>query len=72
MGNERAYRLIRRESTANSVSETIGDPSPLSSPLGQLSESPISESFIGGFPLHRDEPMKLSVDTLSSGYDLSR
>lgn len=71
-GNERAYRLIRCESTVNNASKTIGEPSPLSSPLGPLSESPESEYFMGGLSLQRDEPMKLSVDSLPSGYDLSR
>ncbi|KAJ5676251.1 hypothetical protein N7462_009148, partial [Penicillium macrosclerotiorum] len=50
------------------------DPSPLSSPLGPLSESPESES--SGFQklsLHTDHPLRSSVDSLSSGYDpLSR
>ncbi|GFG21505.1 serine/threonine-protein kinase ppk6 [Aspergillus udagawae] len=56
----------------NTSYNSDGDPSPLSSPLGPLSESPESESFMGGFPLQRDESMKLSVGSLSSGYDISR
>lgn len=48
----------------------IGEPSPLSSPLGPLSESPESES--SGFqdislPTH--QPLRGSVDSLSSGYE---
>lgn len=56
----------------NTSYNSDGEPSPLSSPLGPLSESPESEYFMGGLSLQRDEPMKLSVDSLPSGYDLSR
>ncbi|KAH2200945.1 hypothetical protein KXW61_008073, partial [Aspergillus fumigatus] len=55
----------------NTSYNSDGEPSPLSSPLGPLSESPESEYFMGGLSLQRDEPMKLSVDSLPSGYDLS-
>lgn len=53
----------------------IGEPSPWSSPLAPLSESPESES--GSHPLSlqadQDQPLRGSVDSVSSGYDhLSR
>ncbi|KAJ5590485.1 hypothetical protein N7450_004457, partial [Penicillium hetheringtonii] len=47
------------------------EPSPLSSPLGPLSESP--ESSESDFPdklsLQTDQPLRSSVDSISSGYD---
>ncbi|KAJ5132158.1 hypothetical protein N7448_006316, partial [Penicillium atrosanguineum] len=49
------------------------EPSPLSSPLGPLSESPESESGFQTLSLQTDQPLRGSVDSLSSGYDnLSR
>ncbi|KAJ5156223.1 hypothetical protein N7492_009026 [Penicillium capsulatum] len=50
-----------------------GEPSPLSSPLGPLSESPESEPGLQKLSLQTDQPMRASVDSISSGYDpLSR
>ncbi|KAF7715564.1 Uncharacterized protein PECH_000452 [Penicillium ucsense] len=46
-----------------------GDPSPLSSPLGPLSESPESESGLHKLSLQSDRPFRGSVDSLSSGYE---
>ncbi|CEJ55799.1 hypothetical protein PMG11_02034 [Penicillium brasilianum] len=46
-----------------------GEPSPLSSPLGLLSESPESESGFQKLSLQTDRPLRGSVDSLSSGYD---
>ncbi|KAJ5891379.1 uncharacterized protein N7473_007607 [Penicillium subrubescens] len=52
------------------LKEPVGDPSPLSSPLGPLSESPESESSsFQKLSLHADQPLRGSVDSLSSGYD---
>ncbi|KAJ5174943.1 uncharacterized protein N7482_000820, partial [Penicillium canariense] len=49
------------------------EPSPLSSPLGPLSESPESESGFQKLSLRTDQPVRGSVDSYSSGYDpLSR
>ncbi|OQD77766.1 hypothetical protein PENDEC_c002G03577 [Penicillium decumbens] len=49
------------------------EPSPLSSPLGPLSESPESESGSLRLSLQTDQPLRGSLDSLSSGYDhLSR
>jgi hypothetical protein len=48
----------------------LGEPSPLSSPLGPLSESPQSESSeLGKLSLQIEQPLRGSVDSLSSGYD---
>ncbi|CAI7591921.1 unnamed protein product [Penicillium manginii] len=47
----------------------LGEPSPLSSPLGPLSESPESESGIHKLSLQTDQLLRSSVDSLSSGYD---
>lgn len=61
------------EETKLTVSWKIGEPSPLSSPVGPLSESPESGSYIGNLSGNTDESMKCSMETLSSGYDhLSR
>lgn len=53
--------------------KTLGEPSPLSSPLGRLSESPESESGLRKLSLQTDQ-LRSSVDSISSsGYDpLSR
>ncbi|KAJ5601979.1 hypothetical protein N7510_011513 [Penicillium lagena] len=49
------------------------DPSPLSSPLGPLSESPETQSPFRRLSLQTDVPFRRSVDSASSGYDpLSR
>ncbi|KAJ5103283.1 hypothetical protein N7532_003812 [Penicillium argentinense] len=49
----------------------IGEPSPLSSPLSPLSESPESseESGFCTLSLQTDQPLRSSVDSVSSGYD---
>ncbi|KAJ5888238.1 hypothetical protein N7495_008279 [Penicillium taxi] len=45
------------------------EPSPLSSPLRSLPESPESEPVFPTLSLKTDQPMRGSVDSLSSGYD---
>ncbi|KAJ5609803.1 hypothetical protein N7528_010370 [Penicillium herquei] len=54
--------------------DVVGDPSPLSSPLGPLSESPESESGFQKLSIQTtDHTLRSSVDSISSGYDpLSR
>lgn len=56
------------------IDHYIGEPSPLSSPLGPLSESPESESGFQKLSLQTEQPLRSSVDSLSSsGYEpLSR
>ncbi|KAJ5574362.1 uncharacterized protein N7459_008789, partial [Penicillium hispanicum] len=45
------------------------EPSPLSSPLAPLSESPESESGFQKLSLQTDQPLRSSADSISSGYD---
>ncbi|KAE8139296.1 hypothetical protein BDV38DRAFT_269838 [Aspergillus pseudotamarii] len=49
-----------------------GEPSPLSSPLGPLSESPEIDPFVGLDPGRTNDSMRGSVETLSSYDHLSR
>ncbi|PYI30343.1 serine/threonine protein kinase [Aspergillus indologenus CBS 114.80] len=49
------------------------DPSPLSSPLGPLSQSPQSDHFIRRLSTHTDDSMRYSAESVSSNFDhLSR
>lgn len=63
--------LKRNEQTVQSadLKPHLGEPSPLSSPLGPLSESPESETGFQMLSLQTDQPLRGSVDSLSSGYD---
>ncbi|KAJ5095805.1 hypothetical protein NUU61_005161 [Penicillium alfredii] len=46
-----------------------GEPSPLSSPLGPLSESPESEPGFQRLSLQTDQPLRSSTESICSGYD---
>ena len=59
-------------SYVNLADRNLGEPSPLSSPLGPLSESPESESGLHHLSLQTDR-LRSSAGSVSSGYDpLSR